>query len=91
MISKIGAKEFKNRVIKKLKEINSEIEDDDLYFSQTLTGYYLEYKPKYPEGSPADFIVCQDLNGSISIHGNMDAMIPTIKHYENIVDFEMHL
>lgn len=84
----IGAKEFKQRVINKLKAIDESIKEDDLYFSQTATDYYMDYKPQYPESSNGDFIVSQDLNGSISIYGNMEALVPTIIHYKDIVDFE---
>lgn len=87
----IGSKEFKDRVKEKLMQIDGNINETDLYFSQTVSGYYMEYKPKYPERSNGDFIVCQDLNGSISVHGNMDALIPTINKYENIEDFEKNL
>lgn len=87
----IGAKDFKRRVKAKLKQTNNDIKEEDLYFSQTATGYYMEYKPNYPEASNGDFIVSQDLNGSISIHGNSGALIPTVKHYENIEDFEDNL
>lgn len=87
----IGAKEFKQRVINKLKTVDGNIKEDDLYFSQTATGYYMEYKSNYPERSNGDFVVCQDLNGSISVHGNLDALVPTINHYENITDFENRL
>lgn len=87
----IGAKEFKKRVHSKLKEVDENICDDDLYFSQTVTGYYMEYKPMYPERSNGDFIVAQDLNGSISVHGNMDALVPTIRKFEDIEDFEKNL
>ena len=91
MVSKIGAKEFKNRVKAKLMQIDGNIKEDNLYFSQTVTGYYMEYKPEYPNRSNADFIVYQDLNGSISVHGNMSALVPTIKKYEDINDFEQRL
>lgn len=87
----IGAKEFKQRVKAKLMQIDENIKEDDLYFSQTARGYYMEYKPNYPEKSNGDFIVYQDLNGSISIHGNMDALVPTINKYEDINDFEENL
>lgn len=90
-IAKIGAKEFKERVIAKLKQIDANIKNDDLYFSQTVTGYYMEYKPEYPNRSNADFIVYQDLNGSISVHGNMTALVSTIEKYEDINDFEKNL
>lgn len=87
----IGAKEFRQRVTNKLKSVDENIKEYDLYFSQTVTGYYMEYKPNYPERTNGDFIVCQDLNGSISVHGNMDALVPTINHYEDIADFEERL
>ena len=90
-ISKIGAKEFKERVTAKLKQVDANIKDDDLYFSQTVTGSYMEYKPEYPNRSTAGFIVYQDLNGSISVHGNMTALVPTIEKYEDINDFEKNL
>jgi len=87
----IGAKEFKDRVKEKLIQIDGNINEADLYFSQTVSGYYMEYRPKYPERSNGDFIVYQDLNGSISVHGNMDALVPTINKYESIEDFEKNL
>ena len=91
MVSKIGAKEFKSRVKTKLIESNKDINPDDLYFSQTTSGYYIEYKPEYPNRSNADFIIYQDLAGSISVHGNMNALVPTFHHYDNIDDFEHSL
>ena len=87
----IGEKEFRQRVINKLKSVDESIKENDLYFSQTATGYCLDYRPKYPEKTNGDFIVCQDLNGSISVHGNMDALVPTINNYEDIEDFEERL
>lgn len=86
-----GAKEFQQRVKKKLMQIDGNIKEDDLCFSQTVSGYYMEYKPNYPDKSNGDFIVCQDLNGSISVYGNMDALVPTSNHYEDIADFEKRL
>ncbi len=87
----IGAKDFKRRVKAKLMQVDKNIKDDDLYFSQTVRGYYMEYKPNYPQKSNGDFIVYQDLNGSISVYGNMDAIVPTIEKYEDIDDFEDNL
>lgn len=87
----IGAKEFKQRVKGKLMQINRDIKEDDLYFSQTASGYYVEYKPNYPERSNGDFIIYQDLNGSISVYGNLEALVPTINKYEDIEDFEKNL
>lgn len=91
MVSKIGAKEFKHRVKTKLMESNTDIKEDDLYFSQITSGYYIEYKPEYPNRSDADFIVHQNLVGTISVHGNMSALVPTIQHYNDIDDFERSL
>lgn len=88
----IGAKEFKKRVAAKLIQINPDIKDDDLYFSQTATGYFIEYKPLYPESSPADFIVFKHLLvDAMSVHGNSSALLPTIRHFEDIKDFEENL
>ena len=87
----IGAKDFKRRVKAKLMQVDKNIKDDDLYFSQTVRGYYMEYKPNYPQKSNGDFIVYQDLNGSISVYGNMDAIVLTIEKYEDIDDFEDNL
>lgn len=87
----IGAKEFSQRVKSKLVQLNKDIKDDDLYFSQTERGYYMEYKPNYLEESNADIIIYQDLNGSISLYGNRGAVVPVTKIYENINDFEDNL
>lgn len=91
MVSRIGAKEFQNRVKTKLMETNKGISPEDLYFSQTASGYYIEYKPEYPNRSNADFIVYQNLVGTISVHGNMNSLVPTIRHYDNIDEFEHSL
>lgn len=91
MVSRIGATEFKQRVTNKLKTINGNITENDLYFSQTCRGYYIEYRPNYPYESPGDFVVYQDLNGSISVHGNLGALVPTIDCYEDIDEFEIKL
>ena len=82
---------FRQRVTNKLKSVDENTKEDDLHFSQTATGYYMAYRPNYPENTNRDFIVYQDLNGSIFVRSNMDALVPTINHYENIVDFEERL
>lgn len=56
-----GAKEFKNIVYKKIKNIN----DDDLYFSQTMDGYSIACEPKYPNTSKKDFCIYSDISGNI--------------------------
>lgn len=88
MVSKVGAKDFKRRVIGKIKQIDNTIKDDDLYFSQTARGYYLEYKPNYPNSSGKDLVLYQDLNGSISVHGNGNSFYPGVTAFEDISDFE---
>lgn len=88
MVSKVGAKDFKRRAIEKIKQIDGTIRNDDLYFSQTARGYYLDYKPDYPNSSGKDLIVYQDLNGSISVHGNGNSFYPGVNTFEDIADFE---
>ena len=87
----IGTKEFRNRVSESVKKVDESISDDDLYFSQMRNGYSLAYMPCYPETSNADFIVYQDLDGSIRLDGNLYSMIPTIRKFKNIDDFERNL
>ena len=85
----IEAEEFKQRITSILMKADSNIKADDLYFSgKTIRGYYVDYMPKHPEITAADFIVHQDFDGKISVHGNMNALIPTIHHYKSIDDFE---
>ena len=86
-----GAKEFRNRVFESVKKVDKSISDDDLYFSQMRNGYSLAYMPCYPKTSNADFIVYQDLDGSIRLSGNLYSMIPTIRKFTDIDDFERNL
>ena len=88
MVSKIGAKEFKKRVKERSRQIDKKIKDEDLYFSQTLHGYYIEYSPNYPNSSDDYFLVHQDLVGCISVHGNYHSLYPGVNTFENISDFE---
>ena len=60
----IGAKEFEDRVKTKLKQVDENINENDLYFYKTVTGYYMIYKPKYPERSNGDFIVAVALSNA---------------------------
>lgn len=84
----VSAKEFEKRVKAKLCQISINIKDDAFRVSQTETGCYIEYKPNYPEVSSRDFIISQDLNGSISVYGNSTAIVTPCNHFENIDDFE---
>lgn len=88
---RVGTMEFKRRIEEKLLKINSEICRDDLYYTQTLHGYSIDYKPNYPMKSNADFQVYQGLDGKITLRGNFDALIPTVLKFENIDAFENDL
>lgn len=86
---KTNAKEFRECVKAKLTQTNPSIKEEDLYFSQTTMTYILDYKPKYPEKSNGDFTVYQDvISGKISLHGNFDALIPTIIKFDSLTDFK---
>lgn len=85
----IGAKEFRQRVKAKLLQLDENIKDEDIYFTQTFRGYYIEYNPIFPDWSDKYFIVHQDLNGLISVAGNEKAPIslePSV--FDDIDDFE---
>lgn len=78
-----GAKEFKNIVYKKIKNIN----DDDLYFSQTLNGYSIAYKPEYPNTSKKDFCIYSDISGNITISGNIKTTTG-VNRFKSLDEFE---
>lgn len=79
---KIFKKQIK-RILQKIDIYNEE----NIYFSQTVSGYYAEYKPLYPETSAADFVIYKGLTESVSIHAHSASLLPTIKHFENMADF----
>ena len=87
----VDTKEFVERVTNKLYNTNKTIQGEDLYFTQTRLGCCLEYRPHYPENSSADFLIYQDPAGTISLHGNMDSPIPTVRVFENLDAFEERL
>lgn len=89
-MTKSNFKLFREAVTRKVCN-NPEISAEDLYFSQTKCGYYAEYRPAFPNETPADFIVYQDLNGSVSLYCNFGALIPTKSIFENLTDFEFDL
>ena len=86
MVSKF--KEFQRQTIKTLREFDNDITEADLYFAQTLTGYSVAYKPNYPDTSAADFSLHQNLDGTLTLYGNGDALVPTIQEYASFEDFE---
>ena len=87
----IGAKVFRNRVSARIKAIDKNIKDDDLYFTQTQNGYSLAYLPDYPENNKVDFVVFQNLDGTIEMNRNLYALIPTIRKFKDIYDFENNI
>lgn len=81
-------KSFKKRVIEKIKSIDNTIDEDLFHYSYLASGYYLEYKPEYPDESEKDFVVHQDLNGSITVDGFVRDGEISLECYEDIADFE---
>lgn len=87
-----GEKEFRERATVKLLQIDKNIKKDDLYFGSFASGYSLGYRPCYPETSNADFDVwCDIINGTIKVYGNLRSLVPTIREYKSIDDFEINL
>lgn len=87
MANTISTKEFRNRVVTKLKNVDKDIKAEDLYFNQTLKYRCITYKPNYPEQSFGDFCVEQDiLTGEIRIYNDMP-YIPIIRRFKDIDDF----
>lgn len=86
--SEISAKEWRNRVTAKLMKTDPNIEEDDLFFSATSSGYRLAYKPAYPENSNADFDVYGSFIGKTELRGNFHSLTPTILKYKSIEEFE---
>jgi hypothetical protein len=87
-----NAKFFRDIVTDILISKNKEIKVEDLYLNQTLMYYSLSYMPKYPEKTAADFVVYRNVfDGTMSLYSNLDAMIPTIRHFENMSDFNLRL
>lgn len=84
----IKSKEFKQRVTKRLKEIDGKIKDNDLYFSRLINGYCISYQPNYPNGSQKDFIIYLNCEGCISVYGKFLSDNTGVRNFKNIDDFE---
>lgn len=82
---KIFRKQIKN-ILQKI-----DIREENIYFSQTATGYYAEYKPFFSEASAADFFIYKGLTESVSLHAHGASLLPTIKHFESMTDFENYI
>ncbi len=73
------AAEFKDRIVSAMPEVNRK----HVYFSQTATAYYADFRPEYPEKSAADFLVTGNhATGKITLTAET-AAVPTVKEYEN--------
>lgn len=88
MANTISAKEFRNRVVTKLKNVNKNIKAEDLYFTQIQKYRCITYKPNYPEQTLGDFCVEQNiLTGEIRVYADNMPHIPIIRRFKDINDF----
>ena len=88
----IGFEYFKAKIISILKQVDNEIDDAWIYSFQSSEVYYIDYRPTYPEVNAADFTVCQNIaTEKIYMYSNMGALIPTIREFDSIEDFECNL
>lgn len=86
-MNKIGAEEFRQKVLDALKKVDSRYEED-LFFTQYRDGYNICYKPLYPASSPGDFnIYMNNTTGRVILYGNLGALVPTVEKYDNFNDF----
>ena len=87
-MNKIGAEEFRQKVLDALKKVDSRYDEEDLFFTQFRDGYNICYKPLYPASSPADFIIyMNNTTGRIIFYGNLGALVPTVDKYDDLNDF----
>lgn len=86
VIMPMSSSEFKERIAAKLLQCGNIVTDDNLNLGEFFEGYYLRYSPN--RSSCDDFIFYLNHDGSIDLHGNLQALIPTIKRYNSIEDFE---
>lgn len=78
---KMGFNDFCNAIIVSVGDKRK-----DFYFSQTLTGYYADYRPQFPERSNGDFLIAYDhFKDKITISADTST-IPIIKQYISIQD-----
>ena len=68
----IGFKEFKEKLRNTLGE-------EHVYFSNVGQFYYADYRPKYPEETAGDMIVCFDwANNEASLMMNLQSAIASV-------------
>ena len=83
-ICNIGLRDFK-RII-----INSARIKEGWYFSQTKECYYADYKPQYPDKTPADFTVAVNhstVPARITIYADT-VTLPIIRNFTDLYDLE---
>lgn len=86
-------KDFRERVTGKLVLAFPGINRKDLCFFQDNSGYRCRIV-YHPESLPADtgaFSVCLETSGKIRLFGNMQALVPTVRTFKNVDDFEENL
>lgn len=79
--------DFKSLILGASKNCN------EWFFTQTATGYYANYRPKYPERTAADFTVALDFgvaNPRMTIYRDT-ACLPTIKQHHSADDLSNDL
>lgn len=73
-------KDFKREIKKRFKG-----KTGNLFFNTMSDMYYADYSPKYPEKSAADIHISYCFTtGEAKMYGNLEAMIPTIKEFDNL-------
>lgn len=71
-------KEFRNGIAATLGK-----KSENVYFSQTATAYYADYRPKYPAKTAGDFLITGNiLTGHITMSADT-AAVPIIKEYDS--------
>lgn len=92
--------QVKSRIIAKLISVDKKLDTNRLYVSdekvireanKEAVNCRISYKPAYPHTSNGDFVIYVTSNGRISIYGNISCIIPTIRRFDDICDFERNL
>ena len=74
----IDAKEFRESIRNAVPAQNAE----HFYFSQTVTAYYADFRPAYPEKTAGDFLIAYEiLTGKLTMRADT-AAVPTIVQYK---------
>lgn len=84
----VGAKDFRTRVVDKLKSVMPDLNKDDLYFYQYRNGYDIAYAPNYPYKTDKDFLVHANWDGEVFVHNNTNTTHPVVTQYTCLGHFE---